>query len=296
MSYGDGRSRGFRISGRWIVAILIALSGVVTYFFQRDTNPTTGEVQHVALSQSQEIQLGLQAAPEMAAKMGGVIDPSESPDARMVQEVGRRLVENSDAKESPYYGHYEFHLLDDTKTINAFALPGGQIFITEALYRKLQNEAQLAGVLGHEMGHVINRHAAEQMAKSQLGTSLTGAVAVGASDPDHPGRGRMAAAAAAMANQMLQLKYSRTDESESDTYGLRFMVQAGYDPEEMLGVMKILKASSGGGGGPEFLQTHPLPETRLEQIAEILKSDYPDRSGLTKGQPLNGGRSEAEYQ
>lgn len=293
MSYGGRQSGGFRISGRLIVAALIALFGIVTYFSQVQENPTTGEKQHIAMTPNEEIRLGLQAAPEMAAQMGGVIDPASNAAARMVVEVGRRIVEHSDAKKSPW--KFEFHLLDDPKMINAFALPGGPVFITEGLYRKLENEAQLAGVLGHEVGHVINRHSAQQMAKGQLGSILAGAVAVGASDPEHRDRGRMAAAAAAMANQMLQLKYGRADESESDLYGMRFMTQAGYDPEAMLGVMQILKAASGSGGGPEFLQTHPLPETRLHEIAETLKRDYPDRSGLTLGRPLNTSGRELEY-
>ncbi|HEU5116329.1 MAG TPA: M48 family metalloprotease, partial [Isosphaeraceae bacterium] len=83
-------------------------------------------------------------------------------------------------------------------------------------------------------------------------------------------------------------RYGRGDETEADNYGLRYMTQAGYDPEEMLGVMRILKKVSGSGGGPEFLQTHPLPETRLEEIAETLKEKYPNREGLTKGGPLPG--------
>lgn len=297
MSYGgDGGQRGFRINPRIIVAVLIALGAVFTYFMNTSTNPVTGEKQHVAMNPQQEIAMGLQAAPEMAEKMGGKVDPRD-PEAREVDKVGRQLADKSDASkpEDPYRGHFEFHLLADDKTINAFALPGGQIFITRALYSKLQNEAQLAGVLGHEMGHVINRHSAQQMAKGQLGQLLTSAVAVGASDPDHRGRGQMAAAAAAMANQMLQLRYSRGDESEADTYGLRYMTQAGYDPGEMLGVMRILKDAGGAGGGPEFLQTHPLPETRLEEIAQILKEKYSDREGLTKGRSLPGaGRSAGE--
>ncbi len=292
MSYGGGGGgpRGIRINPRIIVAVIIAIGAVFTYFSNVSTNPVTGEKQHVAMDTEQEIALGLQAAPEMAQKMGGEVN-SRDPDAREVARVGERLVERSDASkpEDPYREHFNFHLLADDQTVNAFALPGGQIFITRALYRRLQNEAQLAGVLGHEMGHVINRHSAQQMAKGQLGQMLTSAVAVGASDPDHRGRGQMAAMAAAMANQMLQLKYGRGDETEADNYGLRYMSQAGYDPEEMLGVMRILQKASGGGGStPEFLQTHPLPETRLEEIAQILKEKYPDREGLTKGRSLPG--------
>ena len=166
------------------------------------------------------------------------------------------------------------------------ALPGGQIFITEGLLNDLQNEAQLAGVLGHEIGHVINRHAAQQMAKGQLGQFLGAAFGVGASGGDDGGR--RAQIAAAMVNQMTQLRYSRTDESEADHYGLKYMAEAGYDPRAMLEVMKILKQASGGQSPPEFLATHPLPETRLEQIRDEIRKDYPDGipSRLTLGRPL----------
>ena len=87
-----------------------------------------------------------------------------------MDEVGQRASSNaSNAARSPYAGNFHFYLLDDPETINAFALPGGQIFITAGLYRRMQTEAELAGVLGHEIGHVIHRHSAEQMAKGQLG-------------------------------------------------------------------------------------------------------------------------------
>ena len=111
-----------------------------------------------------------------------------TPGRRLVAEVGRRLVEQSDASRSPYVGNFHFLLLNDPETVNAFALPGGQVFITRGLLDKLDDEAELAGVLGHEIGHVINRHAAEQMAKGQLGQLLTLAVGVGASGDDDRGR------------------------------------------------------------------------------------------------------------
>src|SRR5207248_10584003 len=182
--------------------------------------------QHVALNPSQEIALGLEAAPQMSAQMGGEI-PKSDPRAAMVDEVGRHIVASSDAggANSPYRGNFAFHLLADANTINAFALPGGQVFITDGLYEKLQNEAQLAGVLGHETGHVIGRHASEHMAKGQLGGALATAMGVGASDDR--GRGYGTAIAAQVANQMLQLKFSRTDESEADSFGVRYMTQAG---------------------------------------------------------------------
>jgi predicted Zn-dependent protease len=218
--------------------------------------------------------------------MGGEVDDSRDPGAALVAEVGQRLVHNSDASKSPYVENFHFHLLRDPRTVNAFALPGGQIFITRGLFERLENEAQLAGVLGHEIGHVINRHSAQQMAKGQLGQILTVAVGVGASNERD--RGRNAQLVAAMVNQMTQLKYSRGDESEADRFGLKFMAEAGYDPRAMLDVMKILKKASGDKHPPEFLATHPLPETRLEEIRAQLQEHYPNGvpSNLTKGRTL----------
>ncbi|HZW35220.1 MAG TPA: M48 family metalloprotease [Isosphaeraceae bacterium] len=293
MSYGDdsgyGGGRPFPL-GRLIGALVIALLGVVIYMSQTQVNPVTGKKQHVAMSVDQEMALGLQAAPQMAAQMGGDVNPREDPRAALVDEVGRRLVQNSEARKSPYVENFHFHLLRDPRTINAFALPGGQVFITEGLLDRMDNEAQLAGVLGHEIGHVINRHAAQQMAKGQLGQILTVAVGVGASGNDD--RGRKAQLVAAMVNQMTQLRFSRGDESESDHYGLKYMAEAGYDPSAMLDVMKILKKASGDQHPPEFLATHPLPETRLEEIRAELKQMYPNGipSNLTKGRPLRTSR------
>jgi len=278
---------------RWAIGLLIALVGVGMYFFRTEVNPVTGEKQRIGMNVDQEKALGLQAAPQMAKQMGGDIDPRDDERAMMVGQVGRRIVERSDAGKSPYVGNFHFHLLSDPKTINAFALPGGQVFITQALYSRLQNEAELAGVLGHEIGHVIERHSAQQMATGQLGQLLTLAVGVGASGGDDGGR--KAQMAAAMANQMATLRFSRGDETQADEIGLKYMAEAGYDPQQMLEVMKILKEASGGSNQPEFLQTHPLPETRLEDIQRQIKRNYPDGvpSDLTKGRPLgNSSRRE----
>ncbi len=295
MSYGgdSGYLGGRRLPiGRLIGALVIAVIGLVIYMSQTQVNPVTGRKQHVAMTVDQEMALGLQAAPEMAQD-GRRRRSGRGSRAELVEEVGRRLVRNSDARKSPYVENFHFHLLRDPKTVNAFALPGGQVFITEGLLNRLENEAQLAGVLGHEIGHVVNRHAAEQMAKGQLGQMLTVAVGVGAGGNDD--RGRNAQLVAAMINQMGQLRFSREDESEADQYGLKYMAQAGYDPSAMLEVMKILKEASGGRNPPEILATHPLPETRLEQIEAELKHDYPQGipSNLTRGRSLRTGSNGA---
>ncbi len=291
----EGRGQGSPATGqliRWAIGLLIALVGVGMYYFRTEVNPVTGEKQRIGMNVDQEKALGLQAAPQMAEQMGGDIDPRDDERAALVSEVGRRIVERSAASGSPYVDNFHFHLLRDPKTINAFALPGGQVFITKALFGRLNNEAELAGVLGHEIGHVIERHSAQQMATGQLGQLLTVAVGVGAGGQDD--RGRKAQIAAAMANQMLTLRFSRGDESQADDIGLKYMAQAGYDPTQMLEVMKILKEAGGGGNQPEFLLTHPLPETRLEAIKKAIETNYPDGipANLTKGRSIRSSLSE----
>jgi beta-barrel assembly-enhancing protease len=247
---------------RLLLAAIIFAVGIFGYFSQRQTNPLTGEVQHVSLTPAQEVALGLDSAPQMAAQFGGVdADPAAQ---RAVQQVGEKLVQMSVAGDSDY--QFGFHLLADRKTVNAFALPGGPIFITRALYDQLENEAQLAGVLGHEIGHVIERHSAQHMAKSQLAQSIVGAAGVAASD--QYGRGQQAAMITAFVAQMAQLRYGRKDELESDRWGVRMMVDAGYDPHALLGVMQILKRASGGGRQPEFFSTHPDPGNREATIRQ----------------------------
>jgi beta-barrel assembly-enhancing protease len=255
-------------SKRLILGLAVAAIALVVYFSQTQINPVTGEKQHVALSVDQEKALGLQAAPEMAEQMGGVVSPSE-PDAQRVSEVGARVVQRSNAARSPYADSFDFHLLRDPETVNAFALPGGQIFVTAGLVRRLRTEAQLAGVLGHEAGHVVHRHAAEQMSKGQLGQLLGAAAGVAADDGS--GSGRNAQVVALMVNQVVQLRYGRKDESEADRYGVDAMADAGYDARAMLEVLTILKEASQGPRPPEFLSSHPLPETRIRELEDYLR-------------------------
>jgi predicted Zn-dependent protease len=149
------------------------------------------------------------------------------------------------------------------------------VFLTAALLSKLNSEAQLAGVLGHEVGHVIGRHGAEHLAKQQLGSALVNAVGVAASDS--PGSGRQAAILAQAVNQMVNLKYGREDELESDRLGFQFMTEAGYNPVGIVELMKILDSARGNAGGqPEFMSTHPNPGNRIEQLIAIINQTYPN--------------------
>ncbi len=244
----------------WKIRILIGLAIVAFAFIKKcnntEENPYTGRSQHITMDANQEIAIGLQSAPQMAQQHGGLY-----PDERLqayVDQVGNKLVQNSIARDTPY--KFDFHLLADDKAINAFALPGGQCFITYALFSQL-NEEQLAGVLGHEIGHVIGRHSAERIASSEFWRTATMGATVGAGDIGNVVGG---------IGQNTLLKNGRGDELESDDLGVLFMIQSGYDPYQMIKVMQILKAAAGPNRVPEFQSTHPDPENRIEKIKESI--------------------------
>jgi predicted Zn-dependent protease len=277
--YGNdyGRAPGFHL--RHIIGVAVVLFGILSYCSHQSVNPTTGEKQYVAMDAQQEIALGLQSAPQMAAEMGGEISPPDVK-AQEVENVGDKVVANSDAHKSPY--QFQFHLLGDEQTINAFALPGGQIFITLGLYEKLQDEAELAGVLGHETGHVVERHVAQQIEQSRLGQSIVWGSTI-YSSANHNGLATWAAAD--IANEMIQLRFSRKDELQADERGLQYMTEAGYDPRAMIDVMNILK-NLGDDSEPEFLRTHPDPGNRIEAIQEWTQDHPFIAPQLTRGDQL----------
>jgi predicted Zn-dependent protease len=270
VSRGVSRGRGSGISGRLLMGAVLVVISLITYFGSRSTNPVTQDVQHISMSTDQEIAMGLQAAPELANQFGG-LDPNQS-DQQRVQEIGQRIVQDSPASTTPY--QYAYHLLADPQTVNAFALPGGQVFITRALYDQLQTDGELASILGHETGHVVARHSAEQIAKAQLTEGLTGAAVIAACNPDNPNGCVAASQMAAIVGQLIGMKYSRADETEADWLGVCFMNDSGYDSQDMVKVMQILDSLSQGQHPPEFLSTHPDPGNRILQIqADIQNMD-----------------------
>ena len=265
--------------GRLLAALILAALALLSYYGVREFNPVTGETQHIAITKDQEIALGLQSAPQMAAQFGG---EDEDPELRaFVAAVGQRVAQNSIAGKTGY--QFSFTLLRDTETVNAFALPGGPIFITRALLQQLPDEAALAGVLGHEVGHVIARHSAEHIARSQLAQGLIGAAGVAGSGGDDGGRST--AQIAAFVAQMAQLKYGRSDEIQSDTLGVRLMAEAGYDPRALIDVMDVLERAAGSNRPPEYLSSHPDPGNRKGRIEAAIEAHFPNGvpSQLSRG-------------
>ncbi|HUR31438.1 MAG TPA: M48 family metallopeptidase [Saprospiraceae bacterium] len=255
---GTARRRG--IGGGLIIAVILAGFALCKYYSSSQLNEVTGKNQHISITAEQEIALGLESTPYMIEQFGGL---HPDPDGqKLVKEIGQRVVQNSDAKNTPY--QYDFHLLADQETVNAFALPGGQVFITAALITQFESEDQLAGVLGHEIGHVVARHGAERIAKEELTQGLTGAAVIASGDYS-------TAQAAQMIGNLVNMSYGRDQELESDDLGVRFMTQSGFNPEALISVMEILEKVSGGKSQPEFMSTHPSPVNRIEKIKEAIE-------------------------
>jgi predicted Zn-dependent protease len=248
--------------GAWIrllIGLAFAAFSLFSYFASRQFNPVTGENQHVSLTPQQEIALGLQSAPELIQQFGGMYEDEQIQNE--IDNIGFELVRDSVAADTPW--EWEFYVLDDPETINAFALPGGQVFITTALLSELETVDEVAGVLAHEIVHVLARHSAQQLAKNQLTNGLIGAVAVATENAS-------AAQTAAVIGQLVNMSYGRDHEIQSDTLGVCLMLDAGYEPEAMVRVMEVLAAAGGGQRQPEFFSTHPSPDNRIERIQEAV--------------------------
>jgi len=219
-------------------------------------NPATGERQLLFIGEDREIEIGRQNDPAIVAQYGLYPDSALQ---RYVREIGLRMARASERPELPW----TFRVLDDP-TINAFALPGGFIYVTRGILAHFENEAQLAGVLGHEIGHVTGKHGAEQMSRGQLtqGLLIGGAIASSAVRENFD--------LAQGLTGLTMLKFGRDDENQADELGVRYMTGLGYDPRELAGVMEMLSASSAlaspGARLPEWQSTHPDPENRVQSI------------------------------
>jgi len=231
-------------------------------------NPATGKRQIMLVSEAQEIEIGRESDRSIVASLGLYPDDELQ---QYVQELGQSLAANS---ERPHLD-WTFRVVDDP-VINAFALPGGYIYITRGIMAYMDSEAQLASVVGHEIGHVTARHGVNQMSKQQLAQGLMGlGMAVSEEFRDWSNL-------ASQGMGLLFLKYSRDDERQADDLGLRYLYGSGYDPRPMAGMYTVLERASEGseaGSVPVYMLTHPYPENRRERIEEQIAQLPPDFSG-----------------
>jgi len=229
-------------------------------------NPATGKRQLMLVSEGQEIQMGAQYDSQVVTSIGVYPDPALQ---TYVADLGRKLAATS---ERPNLA-WTFRVVDDP-SVNAFAIPGGHVYVTRGILAHITNEAELATVMGHEIGHVTARHTAQQMTQQQL-AGLGLAIGTIASS-----RIAQYAGQASQALQVLFLKFSRDDESQADQLGIRYSSRANYDSREMIHVMQMLDKieTESGGKLPEWLATHPAPANRIEHINAILAGTQTDFS------------------
>jgi len=215
-----------------------------------------------SIGRDQQKQLGLQAAAEVYKQMP--VLPDSSPETQYVRQLGERLVATIPSDKS---WPFEFHVVAQ-KEINAFALPGGQMFVNLGAITAAANEAQLAGVMGHEMSHVYMQHSAKQMQKAQLTQGLAGLA--GAILGARSGAvGALSQMGVQMGAGMIMMKYSRSDEAQADAVGAIILYKAGYNPQALADFFKTLEAQ--GGTGPQFLSDHPNPGNRTAAIQKEIQ-------------------------
>jgi predicted Zn-dependent protease len=235
-------------------------------------NPATGERQLTLMSEAQEIQIGRQTHPQVLASLGAYDDPEWQ---SYIQEIGSKLASVSERPQLDW----TFTVLDDP-VVNAMALPGGFIYVNRGILAHFNSEAELASVVGHEIGHVTGRHSVEQMSRAQLAQLGLGVAAIASEEF------RQYAGLAGQGLGILFLKFGRDDENQSDELGLRYMTRAGYDPNEMPKVFQTLDRVSeahGMRGTPEWMSTHPDPGNRVENIAARIRRLPPDQQQGTVG-------------
>ena len=248
---------------RILIPLLVAGLGLTGC----SVNPATGERQLSLLSEAQEIAIGKENDAQIVASMG--LYPDEEWQ-EYIQDLGGRLAAASERPNLPW----TFRIVDDP-IVNAFALPGGFIYISRGILAHFNSEAELASVVGHEIGHVTGRHGVERMSKAQLANVGLGVAAIASP------RFRGYAGLAQQSLALLFLKFSRDDERQADDLGLRYMVRDGFNAEEMPKVFQTLDrvSSAGGSSLPNWLSTHPAPANRAVRIGEAVAQLPPDARG-----------------
>lgn len=221
----------------------------------------TGRRQLLLVSESEEAQLGLSAYQDV---LKDVKLSTNAEQIAQVERVGKRIAAAADRPDFKW----EFKLIDDDKTVNAFCLPGGKIAVYSGLLPVAQSDAGLAAVIGHEVAHATLRHGGERMSQSTLVQLGEQAIVVGMSKNDPAVVNAVRGAYGIGAQVGVLLPYSRTHETEADKVGLLFMAKAGYDPQEAVEFWKRMGA--GASGGIEFLSTHPSPATRVADLEKAL--------------------------
>lgn len=244
-----------------LVALLLTQPFALTTA-QAQTSPTLPDPGNTGMNKQQQQQLGLQAMGEVYKQMP--VLPDSSPETQYIQHLAKKLTTVIPPDKS---WPYQFHVIP-ASDINAFALPGGPIFVNVGTITAAENEAQLAGVLAHEMSHVYMQHSAKQAPKASVAQIIAGLA--GAVLPQS-GLGNLARMGIQIGAGGVLMKYSRGDEAQADSVGAIIMYKAGYNPQAMADFFETLQKKY-GAGGPQLLSDHPNPGNRTAAVQQEIKN------------------------
>lgn len=254
--------------------IKILLATVLISTISCTTTPVSGHKALLLTSAATENQQGEEAYKEILSKEKIVIGTAQ---ARMVEEIGKKIAAVANQPDF----QWEFKTLQSDEP-NAFCLPGGKVAVYTAIFKYAKNEAGLATVMGHEIGHAIARHGGQRMTQQMITTGLlTGVGAVGLSKMDSTKKAIAMAALGAGVTYGITLPFSRGDETEADEIGLVLMAKAGYDPREAVNFWDRF-SQAGGQSPPEFMSTHPNSEKRREHLRSLIPKVMPDYEASSK--------------
>lgn len=236
-----------------IIIPIIAIAAIIYLFIfrKKQINPVTGKAQAISLTPEQEVAVGIACAPQLAAEFGGLYRDRQL--QKKIKAIGRKLVASSPAAKSPY--QFDFHMLADSQFVNAYALPGGQIFITLGMFKKLKTDNELAAVLSHAIGHVIGRHASEKVFKTKLLQTTNDSINLDDS----------ARLTSKYLSDFMTMTYDDEDEIEADALSIQYMAKAGYDPKAVVSVFEMLKENF------DISVKHPVPTDRIEKMKEAIQ-------------------------
>jgi len=245
------------------IAVPILILALVTglYFSRKaQTNPVTGQQQHISLTTEQEIAWGIESAPQLAVRFGGICRDEAA--NKKLKMIGRKLVASSDIAKSPY--QFDFHLLADSISVETFAFPGGQIFVTAGLFKKLKTDEKIAVILSHQIGHVIGRHASARLFKVSIFEEIKKPDTILVAD--FPPRLIME-----YLSEFISLEYNTAEENEADKLGLNSFVRAGFHSNSFLPDFPELKSNI--EKSKMFPQKHRNFLNRKEKLTFLQKED-----------------------
>jgi predicted Zn-dependent protease len=246
---------------KYVITLFVMVIGTgIVFFFSRktQTNPVTGKKQHISSTIREEIELGLQCAPDMATKFGGIYPNTEI--QNRIKSIGKKLTAIAQVSKLPY--QFDFHVLADSQNINAFSFPGGQIFITKGLLDMLKSDQEVAAILSHEIGHVIGMHAWEKLSRFNF--------LRGISDDTIPTSEYSSEAINEYITDLTNINFDHSQEEEADHFGIIYMKAGEFNPAALPEILRKLEEQP-GSRRIEYIQKHQVSASRLQNIRAQVK-------------------------